>query len=341
MHLSTSNSRVLALSGRRPIVLIQRAHVYQLLVVIALTCFAAEAGMWWYTRNFSRYIRQFDMDYNQAAALKHNRGSKSLLIVGNSTLKHGVDVNSLKNTLGSGYDCHALAIEATTYVDWFFALKELFRRGTQPDYVVLVLPAKHVLELLPVLDFSAYYLIGARDIPALARAENLKATEASDVAMEHFSVFYANRSRLRAKVKQHLFPAFESMAIKYMRSSSAAEPPTMGNNPLQDLKALCERNGTTIVFVIPPTNQPDQVGTSKLLELAREARMTAAMPLPDSDLTSSDYSDGFHLNEAGRAVFTASLAGYLREELARHMERTSVAEEQRDLSYVGDRNLWR
>jgi hypothetical protein len=326
MALSTSNSEVLARSrglARNRITLVQ---VCQLLAVIALTCTTVEAGMWWYTHQVSRYVRHFEVEYNQAVSVRHGRAPKSVLIVGNSTLIYGVNADALRNQLGPGYECHVLAIESTTFLDWYFALKELFRRGAQPDYVVLILPANNVLELFPVPDFSAYYLIGGRDILALAWAENLRATAASEVAVEHFSAFYTSRGALRATVKKHLFPGFESMATKYMKQGGAKRPPASVTNRLRDLRTLCDRNGATIVFVIPPTNRPDATGASRVLELAREAQMAAAMPLPDSALTPSYYFDGFHLNEAGRDLFTANLAAYLRRQLISQPERTAMAQ---------------
>jgi hypothetical protein len=291
--------------------------------MLALTCAGIEAGTWWYTHKASRYVRNFEVEYNQAVVLKHGKAAKTVLIAGNSTLRQGVNMEALRSKLGPDYECHVLAIESTTYLDWYFALKELFRRGAQPDYVVLILPANNVLELFPLPDFSAYYLVGTGDIFALARAENLRATAASDLFVEHFSAFYSSRSALRLAVKKHLFPGFESMATKYMKQG-AGRPPAVAASRMRDLKALCERNRTTPVFVVPPTNRPDETAASEVLALAREARLAAAMPVPDVALTADYYSDGFHLNSMGRDLFTDKLASYLRRELVNQEDTTAV-----------------
>jgi hypothetical protein len=326
MPLSTSNSEERASSSGRTGNRITIVQVYQLLAVIALTCATIEVVMWWYTHEVSRYVRHFEVEYKQAVGVRHGSATKSVLIVGNSTLIYGVNVDALKKQLGPSYECHVLGIESTTFLDWYFALKELFRRGARPDYVVLILPANNVLESFPVPDFSAYYLIGGRDILALAWAESLKATAASELAVEHFSAFYTSRGALRATVKKHLFPGFENVATKYMKRGGSKRPPALVTNRLRDLKAVCDKNEATIVFVIPPTNQPDATGASRVLALAREAQVAAAMPLPDSALTPSYYSDGFHLNEAGRDLFTTNLIVYLRGLLISQAERAAIAQ---------------
>ncbi len=326
MRSSTSNSEAPALRNNNPGSSIVRVDVYLLLAVLALTCIGIEAGMWWYTHKASRYVLNFEADYNQAVALRHGRTAKSVLIAGNSTLRRGVDMDALRSKIGPDYECHALAIESTTYLDWYFALKELFHRGAQPDYVVLILPANNVLELFPLPDFSAYYLVGTRDILALSRAENLRATAASELFVEHFSAFYTSRSALRLAVKRHLFPGFESMATRYMKQGTG-RPPAVATTRMRDLKALCERNRTTMVFVVPPTNRPDETAASEVLALAREARLAAAMPVPDAALTADYYSDGFHLNNVGRDLFTDKLASYLRRELVSQAETAAVMQD--------------
>jgi lysophospholipase L1-like esterase len=249
-----------------------------------------------------------------------------VLIVGNSTLRFGVDVNGLRSKLGPGYECRVLSVDATTYPDWYFGLKELFRKGAQPDYVVIMLPANNVLEFFPVPEFSPYYLIAAHDIPALSHADHLNASAESDVAFEHFSVFFASRNALRAVVKQRLFLGFETMATKYMKQKGSARLAAVVTNRMRDLKSLCDSNGTKIVFIVPPTNQPDEAGADRVLALARKAGMPAGMPWPDRVVPPNDYVDGFHLNDVGRDVFTANLANYLREQLANPSEGPTVAQ---------------
>jgi hypothetical protein len=313
MPSSTSNSKSMPLNDKKWNSGIVRANVYQLLLVLALTCGSIEAGMWWYTHKESRYVRTFEGEYSQTLSLKHGDTTKTVLIAGNSTLRLGVNADALRSRLGAGYQCEVLAIESTTYPDWYFGLKELFRRGAQPDYVVLILPANNILELFPLSDFSAYYLVGAKDIFSLAIAENLRATATSTLFINHFSAFYSSRAALRLAVKRVLFPGFENMASKYMKQSNR-RPPAVASR-MRELKALCDRNKTTLVFVVPPTNRPDKAAASEVLAQAREAQLAAAMPISDTALTADYYSDGFHLNSAGRDLFTEKLATYLRNQL--------------------------
>src|SRR5262249_11231704 len=159
----------------------------------------------------------------------------------------------------------------------------------------------------------------------LAQADHLNASAASDVVFEHFSVFFASRNALRAVVKRHLFPGFEGMATKYMKQHGASRLSAVITNRMRDLKTLCDGNETKVVYIVPTTNQQDETGASRVLELAQDAGVAAAMPLHDKELTPNYYLDGFHLNDAGRDLFTANLADYLKVQLTSRPQRPALA----------------
>jgi len=52
---------------------------------------------------------------------------KSVLMVGNSLLLEGIDVDRLQKLTSSQLSIHPVFQEATGYYDWLYALKRLFR----------------------------------------------------------------------------------------------------------------------------------------------------------------------------------------------------------------------
>ena len=62
---------------------------------------------------------------------------ESVLMVGNSLLLEGIDVDRLQKITSSQLSIHPIFLEATGYYDWLYALKRLFRQGSRPQIVVL------------------------------------------------------------------------------------------------------------------------------------------------------------------------------------------------------------
>src|SRR6266481_4677031 len=84
---------------------------------------------------YARISRQYD------EALKMHPASAgeppSVLMVGNSLLLHGVQVNRLQEMTSSSMRIYPIFLEATGYYDWLYALHGLFLRGARPHVVVL------------------------------------------------------------------------------------------------------------------------------------------------------------------------------------------------------------
>ena len=72
-------------------------------------------------------------------------GRRKVLFVGNSLLLEGVDMGLLNAGLESRYEVHRYAVEQTSYLDWLYALKRLFRHGMRVDRIVLCLNAPQLI----------------------------------------------------------------------------------------------------------------------------------------------------------------------------------------------------
>jgi hypothetical protein len=295
---------------------IGRRDAVHLLAAIAITCALVELATDVWSHSINKYGRQVEAEYAEAVELRSGAEGqqKSMLIVGNSTLRCGVDVGDLRNQIQPDMDAHELSLDSTMIEDWYFALRELFRKGAHPDFIVLMLPPGHVANVAPPPEEVSYYLVGAQDILMLRRAEGIGPTVLSNIVFAQYSMFFARRNTLRLLVKNRLFPGFQTMAHRYMvRNLTPDYRPVPGR--FREIKTLCALNGVRLLFVIPPTHQEsDTLGTPVVLAAAESAGVPASIPVPNAQLGDDEYSDGYHLNREGQKIFTAALANFLRKQ---------------------------
>lgn len=292
---------------------IERKHVLGLLAALALTCVLLEAGAAWWSREVSQYGRRIDSQYAEAARLRPGGAGQptSVLLVGNSTLRYGINLQGLRKGIEPRLDAHVLSIDATLYEDWYFGLKELFRRGSRPDWVVLMLSPNQMGHVSPPTDDAARFLLGPGDILARTRADHLGPTVMSNALCAHWSAFFARRNDLRLGIKKALFPGFEMLARRYMVQDLSPEDDLVPAR-LRELEALCSRYGVRCSCVMPPTNQMnDTLEAPAILEAAADTGIQAALPVPNPQLGNDKYVDGYHLNPAGQEIFTAAVAAFL------------------------------
>jgi hypothetical protein len=295
---------------------IGRKHVLHLLAAIAITCVLVELATTVWSNSINSYGRRVKAEYTEAAGLRSGGEGrqKSVLIVGNSTLHCGVDVRDLRNQIQPDLDAHVLSLDSSMIEDWYFALRELFRKGAHPDFIVLMLPPGHVASLAPPPDDVSYYLLGTQDILMLRRVEGIAPTTLSNIIFARYSIFFGRRNTLRLLVKNRLFPGFQTVARRYMlRNLTPDYRPVPGR--FREIKILCSLHGVRLLFVIPPTHQEsDTLGTRSVLEAAESAGVPASIPVPNAQLSDDKYTDGYHLNSAGQRIFTAALAEFLRKQ---------------------------
>ncbi len=319
MHSSISSFETTESYGATRESVIEHRHVVLLLAAIAIICTLVELATNVWSHSINKYGRQVEAEYAEAVGLRSGAEGiqKSVLIVGNSTLRCGVDVRDLRNQVQPDLDAHTLSLNSTLIEDWHFALRELFRKGARPDFVVLMLPPNHVGFVAPMPEEATYYLFGMQDIMMLRRAEGISPTALSNILFAHYSAFFSRRTPLRLRVKSRLFPGFESVSLRYM-----VRRPIPDYRPVpkrfREIKTLCAQNGAHLLFVIPPTHQEnDALGAPVVLAAAESEGIPASMPVPNAQLSGDKYSDGYHLNSEGQKIFTAALAEFLRKQ-ARH-----------------------
>ena len=265
---------------------------------------------------YARVSRQ----YSEAIKVRPSRPGEpaSVLLVGNSLLLYGVDVDRLHELTSDRMRIYPIFLEATGYYDWLYGLRRLFRRGARPQVVVVGLPVDLFLGTGVRQDYSPLMLFDARDVLGVASDLRLDNTATSNLLLEHSSTFWDRRSALRAEVLRRIVPHFEDL------SSLLKTVPTFPQGPefeavaisrLRTLRELCEAHGAKLIILVPPT--PSSESAVRQMAIAsQKAGVQTFVPIDPGALSARFYQpDALHLNSEGAALFTSALA----TDLARHL----------------------
>jgi hypothetical protein len=265
---------------------------------------------------YARISRQYDN------ALKIRRGTAgeppSVLMVGNSLLLHGVELNRLQELTSSRMHLYPIFLEATGYYDWLYALHGLFLRGARPQVVVLGVGVNYFLENGVRQDYAPMMLFNARDTLAVASDLKLDRTAASNLLLAHSSTFWDTRSAIRMQVLNRIVPHLEDLF------SLVNQKPTVPDGRefaeitiprLERLRELCEANGARLILLVPPTLD-SETAVNEMTAAARAAGVEVSVPIDPATLSAKFYQpDGMHLNRDGAVLFTSALAKDLPEKV--------------------------
>jgi hypothetical protein len=251
-----------------------------------------------------------DLDFSRD--LGGRSGRPSILLAGNSLLLEGVDFDELRHALSSRGRAYRYIVTQTVYFDWYYGLRRLFAEGVRPTYLLFGMSSSHLVRSSIRGDYSAYYLFDLPGLLEYSYRQHTDLTTASSLVFAHFSKLYSVRSEIRATLVEKLLPSY---ADALHTISSRANEPALGQplesaaaQRLRELDQLCRSNGVRLIFILPPT---DSISEHPILAAGRRAGVSVLLPLSRSALADDQFSDGFHLNQRGRAVFTRALIANL------------------------------
>ncbi len=239
-------------------------------------------------------------------------------MVGNSLLLAGVDVDRLHQLTATSLRIYPIFLEATTYYDWLYGLRRLFREGARPQVVVVGLPVSSFLEKGVRQEYAPLMLFDVREVLDASSDLGLDRTATSNLLLEHWSTFWDTRSILRAQVLRHMIPHFENLFVLAKGKPGipqGIEFDRLAVSRLQRLRELCEEHGAKLILLIPPT--PSAGGVARqMATTSRKVGVETLVPIDPGVLSTRYYeSDETHLNSEGAALFTSALATYLRNKI--------------------------
>ncbi len=288
------------------------------ILIIALECFSAYL-LNHHSATYARISRQYD-----EAVKIHAAGvgePASVLLVGNSLLLHGVELDRLRALTSTQIRVYPIFLEATGYYDWLYALRRLFRQGTRPQVVVVGVGVNYFLENGVRQDYAPMLFFDAGDTLNVASDLSLDRTSTSNLLLAHSSTFWDTRSAIRTQVLKRVVPHLEDLFLLVNSKPVVPEGDEFEEASiprLLRLRELCEAHGAKLILLVPPTLSSESA-VSRMVYAARTAAVNVSVPIDPAALSARFYQpDGMHLNPDGALLFTAALAKDLPERVAAH-----------------------
>jgi hypothetical protein len=272
-------------------------------------------------KHHSETYARVSQQYTDALRVRHAKPGEpmSVLMVGNSLLLDGIDVDRLKKLTSSQLSIHPIFLEATGYYDWLYALRRLFRQGSRPQVVVLGVGVNAFLSSGVRQDYAPLMFFDLKDAYDVASDLKMDRTATSNLLFEHSSVFWDTRSVIRMQILRHTVPHCRELFL--LLKPQPAVPPSpefdeIADPRLQRLRRLCSAYGAKLIILVPPTPASEEA-VHQMTLASRSAGVETLVPVDPAVLPQQYYqADAIHLNSEGAAIFTVALATYLPRQLA-------------------------
>jgi hypothetical protein len=241
----------------------------------------------------------------------------SVLMVGNSLLLYGVDVDRLQTLTSGRIRIYPIFLEATGYYDWLYGLQRLFRDGARPQLVVMGVGMNSFFADSVRRDYAPMMFFDARDAFAVASDLKMDRTATADLLLSHSSAFWDLRGVIRIQVLRHTIPHCREL-FSLLTSQSVIPPPrefdASANARLTRLRELCESYGAKLIILVPPAPSSED-SVRRLTIASRKAGVDTLVPIDPASLSARYYlPDEIHLNPDGAQLFTTALATYLPQQ---------------------------
>jgi hypothetical protein len=310
MHSSTSDSKFTALTSAKAL-----AGICAVLII------ALEISSDYLLKHDSVTYARISWQYEEAVKIRPGGPGEppSVLLVGNSLLLHGVQLDRLEALTSASMRINPILLEATGYYDWLYTLQGLFRRGARPQVVVVGVGVNYFLGNSVRQDYAPMLFFDARDTLDVASDLNLDRTATSNLLLAHSSTFWDTRSVIRTQILSRVVPHLEDLFLLVNPRPAiprGQEFEEIAIPRLRRLRELCEAHGAKLILLVPPTLSSEDA-VSQMADAARTARVEVSVPIDPAALSARFYlRDGMHLNAEGAMLFTSALARDLPERVA-------------------------
>jgi len=285
-----------------------------LIGAVVLLCCGAELFARFQLQNASRIEGRTAAEWRELTSLGSN-GTGQMLVLGNSLLLMGVDIDALKRGLAPEVTCRRFVIEQTGYLDWYFGLRKIYDEGVRPAVIVVSMNARQLISESIRGEYSAYWLMKTGDVLPAARAARLSATATTSMLFGNLSAYYGTRMETRKVLLKRALPPVQQLQpyltpVAERTPLDRPEVVSLGAKRLRELNDLVSQHGGVFVFVVPAFLEEEESVYFKAA--GAEAGIAPIVPLSNDDVTDADFLDGFHLNPAGASRYTAALIPLLR-----------------------------
>lgn len=296
-------------------------HAKALLAICAIVILGFELSSYYLLNHFSLTYSRISRQSEEAVKMRRAGPGEppSVLMVGNSLLLHGIQLERLRSLTSSSMQIYPIFLEATGYYDWLYGLRRIFREGARPDVVVVGVGVNYFLANSTRQDYAPMLFLDGRDTLAMASDLHLDRTATSNLWLAHVSAFWDTRSAMRTQVLNHFVPHLEDLFTLVSPRPSiprGREFEEITIPRLQRLRELCEAQGAKLILLVPPTLASESA-VSEMSYVAHTVGVDVSVPIDPAALSSKYYQpDGMHLNREGAVLFTSALAKDLPERVA-------------------------
>jgi hypothetical protein len=290
-----------------------KVAIYIKLLLAVCVIFVVSVEVWarQSLTSHSTAYRRVWQQYREAIRSRRSHPGEpaSVLMVGNSLLLDGIDVERLQKSTSGRLQIYPMFLEGTHYYDWLYGLRRLFRQGARPQVLVVGLGMESLLQNA-VRPESPMLLFDARDVVDVSSDLGLDRTATFNLLLSHWSVFWDTRRIIRLNVLRRAIPGAGELFTLLNKMPSGRIGPefeAVATSRLRTLRQLGETYGAKVVLLIPPWSTSSEA-VRQALAAARKAGLDPMMPINPSPLPAELFEpDGVHLNAKGAAVFTAAL----------------------------------
>jgi hypothetical protein len=299
------------------------AYAKALAAICAVLILVFETASIYLLKHQSATYARISRQYDEALKIRPAGAGEppNVLMVGNSLLLHGVQLNRLQELTSSRMRLYPILLEATGYYDWLYALHGLFLRGARPHVVVLGVGVNYFLENGVRQDYAPMMFFSARDTLAVASDLKLDRTASSNLFLAHSSTFWDTRSAIRMQVLNRIVPHLEDLFSLVNQKPAVPEGREFAEMTiprLRRLRELCDANGARLILLVPPTLDSGNA-VNEMTSAAQAAGVEVSVPIDPATLSAKFYQpDGMHLNRDGAVLFTSALARELPEKATAH-----------------------
>jgi hypothetical protein len=294
-----------------------------LLLFLAIASLSAELAARYIFPKISRIRQRIETERDAARQLKGEPQRPAILVVGNSLVERGVDIDSLRAQLIE-YKVARFVVSDTSYFDWYYGLRRLFSEGARPQIVVLGLSARQLLTNRIEGNLSANVLIRTADIHRVARDLEQDNTATSNLYFDNLSAFFGGSTQFRKwLLASEIMPDLQNLAVALSPPIRPLVPSSeiisIGGARLRAINEVCRESGVRFLLVVPPSPSLAEAQFDTLKQAGSQFGVDVLTPAEKERFTADLFSDGLHLNRVGEGKFTLLLASSLKEKLSDRM----------------------
>jgi hypothetical protein len=308
---------------------------FKVLAAVLLVLVSAEAVMRVMEESLSVDVRHIREIPRIAQALAEKERPR-VLFLGNSLTRNAVDEAILTTEIGN-LGVRPLSVakvvpDASGISIWYYEFKKSFiDANRKPDVVVVHFGARHLRDgdRRQVAPNLGGYHAALRDLPEVFGDEVRIFGDRLEFLLSMGSTAFANRTRVAPRILDLLIPYYrpntERINAAIRQSARRTEPPLPTYQRLERfLKLAADHDVTVIAVAIPLANRYDL--DPQIQATIESFGMIFIDNREVQGMTASSYSDGYHMNEQGKDIYSRHLAWNLAGPLKTPLQTPEVVQ---------------